>query len=178
MAVQRIGIQIESISWLIAGGFGSALTAFVGQNYGRGRYGRIHKGASLGLRSMLLWGLVATAVPLLFGRQLFGIFLQDETVIEEGVRFLRILSVAQVFICLEFWAVGIFRGLGKTIPPSVSTITGNALRIPLSWFLSQTALGLAGLWWGISIGACLRAIILLVWYRVYARKLPKEAGSV
>jgi len=178
IAVQRIGIQIESISWLIAGGFGSALTAFIGQNYGRGCYDRIRKGAILGMRTMILWGIVATAIPLIFGRQLFWIFIQDEAVVEEGIRFLRILSVSQVLICLEFWAVGVFRGLGKTIPPSITTITGNALRIPLSWFLSQTALGLAGLWWGLAIGACLRGITLTIWYHVHARKFPKEKETV
>ena len=178
LAVQRIGVQIESISWLIAGGFSSALTAFVGQNYGSGRYDRIHKGVSLGMRSMLLWGIVATVLPLILGRQLFWLFLQDETVMEEGMRFLRILSVAQISICLEFWAVGVFRGLGKTIPPSVSTITGNTLRIPLSYALSRTALGVAGLWWGLAIGACLRGVILIVWYRRYARTLPKEAVTL
>ena len=176
MAVQRIGIQIESLSWMIAGGFSSALTAFIGQNYGRGRYDRIHQGANLGMRTMIAWGIVATVIPLIFGRQLFWIFLQDEAVIEEGIRFLRILSVAQVLICLEFWAVGVFRGLGKTIPPSIATITGNTLRIPLSWFLSQTALGVTGLWWGLAIGACIRGGILVVWYRLYARKLPKSTN--
>jgi len=176
IAVQRIGIQIESLSWLIAGGFSSALTAFIGQNYGRGRYDRIHQGARLGMRTMIAWGLVATAIPLIFGRQLFWIFLQEEAVVEEGIRFLQILSVSQVLICLEFWAVGVFRGLGKTIPPSVATITGNTLRIPLSWFLSQTALGVSGLWWGLAIGACIRGGILVIWFRLYARKLPKEAS--
>ena len=127
------------------------------------------------MRCMLVWGVVATVGPLIFGRQLFWIFLQDEAVVEEGIRFLRILSVAQGLICLEFWAVGVFRGLGKTIPPSVATITGNTLRIPLSYFLSQTALGVAGLWWGLAIGAILRGTILIVWYRVHARKLPQEA---
>ena len=34
VAVQRVGSQIESLSWLIGGGFSSALTAFAGQNYG------------------------------------------------------------------------------------------------------------------------------------------------
>ena len=37
IAVQKVGSQIESISWMTAGGFASALTAFVGQNYGAKR---------------------------------------------------------------------------------------------------------------------------------------------
>ena len=44
IAVQKVGSQIESISWMTAGGFASALTAFIGQNYGARRYDRVVKG--------------------------------------------------------------------------------------------------------------------------------------
>ena len=37
IAVQRVGGQIESLSWNTADGFGSALNAFMGQNYGAGK---------------------------------------------------------------------------------------------------------------------------------------------
>ena len=44
IAVQKVGSQIESISWMTAGGFSTALGAFVGQNYGAKQYERIQKG--------------------------------------------------------------------------------------------------------------------------------------
>ncbi len=34
IAVQKVGTQIEAISYMTAQGFGSALSAFIGQNYG------------------------------------------------------------------------------------------------------------------------------------------------
>ena len=44
IAVQKVGSQIEAISWMTAEGFAAALTAFVGQNYGANRWDRILKG--------------------------------------------------------------------------------------------------------------------------------------
>ena len=44
IATQRVGGQIESLSWNTADGFGSALNAFTAQNYGAGNSYRIRKG--------------------------------------------------------------------------------------------------------------------------------------
>ena len=46
IAVQRVGGQIESLSWNTADGFGAALNAFMGQNYGARKTDRIRKGSS------------------------------------------------------------------------------------------------------------------------------------
>ena len=47
IAAQKVGSQIESLSWLIAGGFSSAIGAFVGQNFGAGHWRRVHEGCLL-----------------------------------------------------------------------------------------------------------------------------------
>ena len=44
VAVQRVGGQIESLSWMTAQGFGTAINAFTGQNYGAGNFERVKKG--------------------------------------------------------------------------------------------------------------------------------------
>jgi putative MATE family efflux protein len=54
VAVQRVGSQIESLSWLIGGGFASAVTAFVGQNYGARQWERIRRGYRISIPSC--WG--------------------------------------------------------------------------------------------------------------------------
>lgn len=175
IAIIRIGFQIEGLSWLIASGFASALTAFVGQNYGAKRYDRIHQGVNLSFRLMFVWGIFAAILPWLIGRPLFAFFLPNPEILQGGVTFLRILSVAQIFICLEFWAVGVFRGLGKTLPPTISAVTGNVLRIPLAYVLSQTSLGVNGIWWSIVFGAIMRTTILIIWYQFHKRHMPIHA---
>ena len=44
IAVQKVGIQIESISYLTIGGLQGAVAAFIGQNYGAKKWSRIRKG--------------------------------------------------------------------------------------------------------------------------------------
>ena len=44
VATQRVGGQIESVSWNTADGFASALNSFTAQNYGAGKMNRVRKG--------------------------------------------------------------------------------------------------------------------------------------
>lgn len=46
IAVQKVTAQIEAISWRSAQGFGTALTTYVGQNYGAGKNDRVKKAIS------------------------------------------------------------------------------------------------------------------------------------
>ena len=59
IAVQKIGSQIEAISWLTASGFQTAMAAFVGQNFGAREWSRVWKGYEL-VTIMSVIGVSAT----------------------------------------------------------------------------------------------------------------------
>ena len=56
IATQRVGGQIESISWNTADGFASALNAFTAQNYGAEKLDRVKKGYRASLWTVGIWG--------------------------------------------------------------------------------------------------------------------------
>ena len=170
IAAQRIGSQVESLSWLIGGGFASALTAFMGQNFGAGKWDRIHKGFKISTVIMCVWGVFVSLLLFFGAEQLFALFINEADIIALGVDYLRIFALAQFFTCIEALAAGAFRGVGKTQPPSIVSITFNALRIPAAILLSQTALGLNGIWWGMALGNIMRGLVLIIWYMAYSRK--------
>ncbi|MCL1994826.1 MAG: MATE family efflux transporter [Defluviitaleaceae bacterium] len=174
LAVQRVGSQIESLSWLIGGGFASAVTAFIGQNFGAGKFSRVRAGFKISVGVMTSWGLIVGLVMFVFAGQLMGIFLSDPHELQMGIEYMRILAFVQIFTCLEGVAAGCFRGRGLTIPPSISSITFNALRVPLAFILSRGPLGLTGIWIGLSIGMIFRGSCILIWYIINSRKTLKE----
>ena len=178
LAVSRVGSQIESLTWLIGGGFAMALTSFVGQNFGAGMWTRIRKGFRMSMGAMLVWGGLVTLLLLTCGRALYGVFLPDETIMDMGAVYLRILAVCQIGACVEAVAAGMFRGIGKTVPPSVVSIIGNVIRVPIAYGLSQTSLGLNGIWWGVVIGAVLRGVFILIWYLAEQHRQPLEDKRV
>ena len=176
MAASRVGSQIESLTWLISGGFASALLAFVGQNYGAGKWARIHKGVSVSSVMMACWGVVVSLILFFAGGALFGIFIPNNTVVVGiGAGYLRILAFAQIPGCLEGVASGAFRGRGKTIPPSVASASSNAARVALAYVLAfHTSLGLTGIWIALAAGCGARGLWMFVWYLIDARSVPKE----
>ena len=167
IAVQNVGSQIETISWMTAGGFQSAMSAFVGQNYGAKKGQRIYRGYFMGLGIVSAIGVFASFLLIFGARPLFAIFIPEAEAIRLGVSYLRILGLSQFFMCVEIFTAGAFIGLGKTGPPSGVGITFNLLRIPAALLLSATSLGLDGVWWAISISSILKGLTLSTWYLRY-----------
>lgn len=172
IAAQKVGSQIESISWLTAGGFSTAIATYVGQNYGAGQKERIGKGVKITMLMALCTGLFST-VLLVFGREsLMRIFVSEIDTIQVGMQYLLILGYSQVFMCAEITITGAFNGMGRTYLPNFISILLTGARIPLAIILSKS-LGLDGVWWSISITSILKGIILvgIYLYLKYRNKL-------
>ncbi|MCL1991279.1 MAG: MATE family efflux transporter [Defluviitaleaceae bacterium] len=174
LATKQIGVQIESLTWLVGGGYAAALTSFVGQNYGANQMDRIQKGFKISFFVQSLWGILVTLIMFFGGGLIFRLFTDDLTIIESGIRYLRIAAFVQIISCIDAICAGTFRGLGQTIQPSVTTITFNILRVFIAFALSQTALGLYGVFIGAASGIFFRGLAIFIWYGLYTRKHFKK----
>ncbi|WP_313164843.1 MATE family efflux transporter [Sedimentibacter sp.] len=166
VAVQSIGSQIESITWMTAEGFSAAISAFTGQNYGAGKLQRIKDGYHKGIQVLGGLGIISTLLLIFGAEALFTLFVpHDPAAIKEGIIYLKILGLSQFFMSIEIGTTGAFNGLGRTVPPTINGIILNALRIP-SAILLGSAIGLSGVWWSISITSIFKGIILYVWFKI------------
>lgn len=174
-SVQRIGAQIESVSWMTSSGFATALSAFTGQNYGAEKYDRVVEGFRKGTLIVGAIGIFSTLLLMLLPRQLFTIFIREpEDVVQMGIAYLVILGISQLFQSLEISTGGAFNGLGMTHIPSVINIFFQALRIPAALYLMNTSLGINGIWWAISLSTVLKGIVgVTVFYIMVIRRLEK-----
>lgn len=161
VAVSSVGSQIESISWMTAEGFSTAISAFVGQNYGAKNYQRVEEGYYKGLKIVGTIGIFATILLIFGGESIFKIFTPNDPIaIEQGRIYLLILGLSQFFITIEIASAGAFNGLGKTHIPATTGIILNGLRIPGAIILSSTVLGMTGVWWSMSVSTVLKGVIL------------------
>jgi len=173
IAVQRVGSQIEAISWMTAIGFSTALSAYIGQNFGAQKWDRLWEGYLAAIQMVFLVGSVSTLLFLIFPEAIFGLFLPEPEAIIKGAVYLRILGISQIFMCIEIVSSGAFKGMGRTVPPSVVSLIFTGLRIPLAMILSaESLLGLEGVWWSMSLTSIVKGIVLPIWFVLFLHSHP------
>ncbi len=179
IAAQKLGSQIESISWMTASGYSTAISAFTGQNYGAKKYERIMKGYTSGVRLMSFIGIAATILLYFFAEPIFRIFIDDPITIKMGTSYLMIIAVSQWFQTLEISNQGAFNGLGRTLYPSLIGVTFNLMRIPLAFFFSRDlGLGLDGVWWAIAVSSMLKGLVLFAFFYFIVIKKYRKTGTI
>lgn len=170
IAMTKVGSQVESLSWLVGGGYGSAVTSFVGQNYGAGKRERIDRCVGMSMGVMTLWGLMVSAVLIFWGGPLCMLFLPDESLLPLATSYMFIMAVSQLPMCLEGVTAGALRGCGQTAPPAIASAISNTLRVAFAWLLMRTSLGIDGIFWGITLSTILRGVWICLWYYRLRRK--------
>ncbi len=164
------GGQIEGITWNTSQGFSTGLSAFIAQNYAGGRNDRVIKAWHTTLWMTGIFGALCTLLFVLFGNEVFALFVPEAEAYEAGGVFLRIDGYSQLFMMLEITMQGVFYGLGRTMPPAIISITFNYIRIPLAIWLIQLGMGVEGIWWAVSITTIAKGVILVTWFFIIRKK--------
>ncbi len=176
IAAQKIGLQIESIAYMTAGGLYGAVASFIGQNYGAKKYDRISEGYKT---AFFLAGIIGSATTVLFitlPKELISIFIRDPKTLEIGISYLKIIGLSQFFMCIEIISNASFSGIGKPKVPSIVSVIFTGMRIPIAYYLSQESrMGINGVWVSIASTSILKGIILSSLFVKNLRKIYIKA---
>jgi len=178
-AAHSVALQVESMSFMVGGGFASAVTAFVGQNFGARKWGRLRRTFRVSTLFMAAYGLFVTIVLFFFADPLMSLFLDCPEEIRIGGDYLRIIAATQLLFCMEGAAIGSFRGRGQTMKPAVASVVCNIIRVLVAYILATTLfgfgfnIGITGVWIGIAVAVTLRAVWVLIWHKLNIRSMPK-----
>lgn len=175
IAVQKVGVQIEAISYMTAGGFMSALSTISGKAYGAKNFDKQWKAFCSGMLLAVIIGLVTSLILMVFPETLFSIFLNDRESLAMGREYLIILGFSQLFMCMELMATGAFFGWGRTHIPAITSISLTLLRIPMALlFIHVWKDSLSSVWWSISISSIAKGTVLVTLYiilfKIFIRK--------
>jgi len=178
IAVQKVGIQIEAISYMTAAGLLAALTTISGQAFGAGDYRKQWQAFRSGILLAFIIGTITSAVLIAFAKPLFSIFLSDPKSVAMGSEYLVILGFSQLFMVLELMATGAFFGWGKTNIPAITGIGLTVLRIPMALaFINLWHNALSSVWWSISISSMAKGILLVMLYIVLFKSFMRNQNA-
>ena len=169
IAAQKIGVQIESVTFMIIGGLNGAVASFIGQNYGAKEYKRIIKGYNIALKMGICYALITSSLFLIFSDNIVSIFIKDIATIQIASMYIKIVAFAQIFSAIEMVSNGMFTGLGMPKIPATISIIFTVLRIPMALVLIKY-FGVNGVWLSISMSSVLKGIFAYIMYILKVRK--------
>jgi MATE family multidrug resistance protein len=162
LAAHNIAINIASVTYMVATGISAAGSILVGDAIGR----KNKHDMNLAGRAALIMGAAfmgICALVLLVGKTfVVGLYTSDVMVSEKAVYLLMIAALFQLSDGIQCVGVGILRGLSDTKVPTLIVIVAYwVVGIPVGMWLGNTfELSLYGIWFGLSLGLTLSALML------------------
>lgn len=163
LAAHQIALNLAALSFQIPVGVAAAAAARVGNAIGR----RDGEGARRSARVCLILGagvmtVSASAfafIPALLAR----LYTPDEAVIAVAAVLIPVAALFQIFDGLQVVGSGVLRGSADTRIPALLGLVGYwAVGLPLGWYFAfEGGRGPQGLWWGLTIGLAVVAVLLL-----------------
>ena len=137
IACNVIVMRVDGFAMMPNFTFGQAMSVYTGQNVGAQKYDRVDLGVKQGGIMSLSCSAVITAVLLLFGPFLMGLFTDTQALIDLASSMMRIMAVGYLCISVTQVLGGVMRGAGDTVTPMwISIISTIVIRIPVAYFMA------------------------------------------
>ena len=120
-------LKIDGFNILPVLSFSMAITTFIGQNYGAGKYNRMKKGMWVTLLMGIVYTVLTGILLLTFSGQIMRLFSEDVGVIAYGQTAMRYFCPFYWILAILHSLAGTVRGTGKSIPPMVVLLVSLCL---------------------------------------------------
>ena len=158
--------KIEGFAFLPITCFSMALTTFVGQNLGAGRFDRVKKGAKFGIACSVTMAEIVGIIIWIGAPIFIRLFNDDPTVIAFGTKQSRTEALFYCLLAFSHCIAGIMRGAGKAIVPMVTMlITWCLIRITYITVAVHLVPKIGVIFWAYPLTWSLSSIIFLIYYK-------------
>lgn len=168
LSASSLANQIQFIMTMIFFGVTSGACVLTAQYWGKGETRVIEKVMGIALRISLITGVLFALAALLLPRQLMSLFTTELPVIEEGVKYLRTIAPAYLFMSITSIYLNIMRSVERviisTVVYSVSLAVNGVLNsIFIFGLLGCPAMGITGAALGTTVARAVELVIVLLY---------------
>lgn len=127
IAAWAVYVKIDALYWMVASAYGSAITTFVGQNYGAKLYKRVKQGMKTCLLMFFVSTIFISGLLSIFAGVITSIFSSDALIIRECTDIIYFLTPFYwTYCCVEIFS-GTMRGCGTSLIPMFLVCCGICL---------------------------------------------------
>ena len=178
LAAWGIGARVDAVLMLIPNALSSALSPFVGQNWGAHLRARVADAVRKSLWFAVLWGAVAAGTLVALAPYIAGVFSDDPGVQASIVTYLRIVPVGYAFVGAVSMCSSTFNAVDRATRSTVlSVLRSLGFAVPLAWIGNEVA-GVQGLLLGLVIASIMAALLGARWMSTYLSPMGERPPGV
>ncbi|MEY2980531.1 MAG: putative multidrug resistance protein MdtK [Planctomycetota bacterium] len=162
VAGHKVALTLASTSFMVPVGIGAAAAVRVGYAVGRRDEAGFRRAACVGIGMGAGTMAVFGGLFLMFPHELARLFTDSAAIVPIAATLIPFAGVFQVFDGIQAVGIGVLRGLADTRFALIVNVLGYwVLAVPLGYWLAfPQGLGAAGLWWGLTLGLALVAVVV------------------
>lgn len=171
VAANGIVMRVSNIAIMLAMGLAQGCQPLMGYSYGAKKYDRLFETIK---RSAVIGSIMCTAfgiVFFVFAEQWIRVFINDESVVKNGVLIMRILVFGMPFVGVQMILMTMFQSLGKTMESLVISLGRQGLFYIPALILFSNLWGLNGFVSALPSADVATTILSIVLFLLLRKKL-------
>lgn len=177
LSASSLAGQVQFIMTLFFFGLTSGAAVLTAQYWGKGDTKTIEKIIGIAMRFSLIVSVIFTTVVLLFPAQVMSIFTPEQPVIEEGVKYLRIVSLSYILTSVTIIYLNIMRSVERVVVSTIVFLCSFVCNIVVNSLLifglfGLPKLGIAGAAIGTVVARLLELVITLIYSHSKSNPVP------
>ncbi len=179
-AAHQVAISMASITYMMASGISAAATIKTGNNYGSKDFNQLRLSAISNYHIVLAFMTLMAIIFIVFNQYLPFIYTKDRAVVMVASQLLIIAGFFQLFDGAQVVGLGILRGMGDVNIPTIITFLAYAVvGLPVGYYLGITLqMGVNGIWFGLTLGLLVSAVLLLLRFYYFTKKLERISVEI
>lgn len=170
--------KLQTFIYLSANGMIQGIRPIISYNYGAGEHKRVKTIYHVSLRLAAGIMVIGTALSWMIPEQLIGLFTENSSTVDLGVKALHIISLSFIISAVSVTTSGALEALGKGFDSLIISLIRNAVVIlPVALVLSKV-MGVNGVWYSFVVTEVVACVVSIIMYYRNVRGNEEEMDAV
>lgn len=174
VAAMGIAMKANMLVVMFQLGIAQGIQPLIGYCYGAKNYNRMKGSIKFGMVCNVIIGATVTVFYIVFRQQVIGVFIDDQAVIDYGVKMLTALMAPGAVLGIMFVINFAFQGMGKGMQSLILAAGRQGLVYLPMLFIMDHLIGLDGLIWAQPVADAICIVMSVIMFSITVKKLNKE----